>query len=273
LASRSGSTEAPATAGRAGPEPPPTGTRPTLGAVHLAAYAAVLGLLELLLTVSVPAAAAGLGLLGFVTCLLLPAVRDDASVRLLPVLAAVPTVRLAVIAAPTADFAPVPRLALLAVPTLVAVVAAARAIPRPRRPLHPRSGGWLTQAALSSLGMPLGGLWYLVAPVGRNPVGGLTLLTSALLLAASVIPEELLHRGLLLPTCTDVAGRAGIPIAAAVYAAAFVGYGSVSVPATAFVTAVALGWCRQRTGSALGVVAARVVMVLVVYLALPAIVG
>jgi hypothetical protein len=239
----------------------------------LAVYAGVLGLLELLLTASVPAAAAGLGLLAFGLCLLLPAVPDDRDRRLLPVLVAVPAAALAVIAAPTAGFAPVPRLALLAVPTSVAVVAAARAIPRPWPPPLPRSGGWRTQVAVSLLGLPLGALWYLIAGVPTDPFGRLPLPVGALLVTVAVIPDEMLHRGLLLPACAEAVGRTAVPVAAAVYSATFLGYGALTVPVTAFVTACALGWCRLRTGSPVGAVAARILTVLVVYVALPAVTG
>ena len=243
--------------------------RPAIGMRQLIAYAAVLALVEFLLTVSVAAAGACLGLLALVTCLALPVVRDEPSVRLLPVLVAVPVVRLAVVAAPTADFAPVPRLALLALPTLLAVVAAARAVPRPWRPFRPGPGGWLAQAALPLLGVPLGLLVHLLGPAVPG-TGRLPAVTVALLLTLSVIPEELLHRGLLVPACAEVAGRAGIPVAAAMYTAAFVGYRSVPVVATVFVVALTLSWCRQRTRCAVGVVGARIVMVLVTCLALPA---
>ncbi len=76
----------------------------------------------MLLTVSVPAAAGGYGLVALAVCIALPHMTDQRSASLLPVLAAIPVVRLATVAAPTADFAPLARLGLLAVPTFVAVV-------------------------------------------------------------------------------------------------------------------------------------------------------
>ena len=64
-----------------------------------------------------------------------------------------------------------------------------------------------------------------------------------------------------------MAPRAAVPLAAAVYAATFLGYASVPVIAAASATGVALGWLRRRTGSAIGVIAARVVLVVLVGLA------
>jgi hypothetical protein len=62
-------------------------------------------------------------------------------------------------------------------------------------------------------------------------------------------------------------------LSATVHAASFVAYGSLTVVATAFGTSYVLGWLRQRTGSVLGVVGARIVLVPLACLVLPAIAG
>jgi len=244
---------------------------PPIGSSLLVAYLGGLGLVELLLTVSVPAAAGGYGLVALAVCIALPHMTDQRSASLLPVLAAIPVVRLATVAAPTADFAPLARLGLLAVPTFVAVVAVAHSDTQDRHLLRPGPGGWAEQAALPLVGVPLGMLVYLLGPPTPQLRGQAPVIAVIALLVLAVIPDELLFRGLLVPAATDVAGAAGVPLAAAAYAATFVAYGSMTLLATAFVVGLVLSWFRQRTGSAVGVIGARIVVALLVYLVLPAV--
>jgi membrane protease YdiL (CAAX protease family) len=254
----------------------------------LAAYLSGLILGEWLLTVSAPAAAWCFGLLALAVCLVafVPLDRPGRLVRgrseprggsggdglggttLLPVLAALPVVRLSMIAMPAAGLTPLTRAAAVAVPTLVAVVAITWL--RPRRPRAPRRGPrwWWTQAAVSTVALPLAPLVYVLAPQPPDR-GDLPAVAAAVLLAFAVIPEELLYRGLLVPALAGVLRRGAVPVAAAAYAATFLAYGSPGAMVAAFGVAYLLGWLRQRTGSAVGVVVARVVLVLLVAFALP----
>jgi membrane protease YdiL (CAAX protease family) len=235
----------------------------------LGAYLGGLILGEWLLTVSVPAAAWCFGLLALAVCLGALTPLDRPGAALLPVLAALPVVRLSMVAMPAAGLTPLSRAAAVAVPTLVAVVAIAWL--RPRRPRAPRRGPrwWWTQAAVSTVALPLAPLVYVLAPQPPDR-GDLPAVAAAVLLAFAVIPEELLYRGLLVPALAGVLHRRAVLVAAVAYAATFLAYGSPAAVAAAFGVAYPLGWLRQRTGSAVGVVVARVGLVLLVAFALPA---
>ncbi|HET8657800.1 MAG TPA: CPBP family glutamic-type intramembrane protease [Micromonosporaceae bacterium] len=240
----------------------------------LVGYLCALALAEWLLTVSVPVAAACFGLLASAVCLALPLMPGDRDpggrgAALLLVLAAVPVVRLITVAAPTADLAPLARLVVLAGFTLVAVVVAARGSPPQWRLLRPGPHGWAAQATLPLVAAPLALLVYPLAPPAAQLRDTVPTLLLAAGLALAVVPEELLFRGLFVPAATGVAGTAGVPLAAAAYAATFIGYGSAQMIVAALAVGWVLGWYRQRTGSALGVVGARVLLVLLVYLVLP----
>ncbi|HET8681667.1 MAG TPA: CPBP family glutamic-type intramembrane protease [Micromonosporaceae bacterium] len=267
----------PALAGAPGGAALPGETARAVPPLLLVGYLCALALSEWLLSVSVPAAAVCFGLLAFTVCLALPLLPDgrdrdpDARGAALPlVLAAVPVVRLITVAAPTADLAPLARLVVLAAFTLVAVVVAARGSPPQWRLLRAGPQGWAAQAALPLVAAPLALLVYPLAPPAAQLRGTTPALVLAAGLALAVVPEELLFRGLLVPAATAVAGPAGVPLAAAAYAATFIGYGSARMIVAALAVGWVLGWYRQRTGSALGVVGARVLLVLLVYLVVPA---
>lgn len=243
----------------------------------LVGYLGALALTEWLLTVSVPAAAGCFGLLALAACAALPFLPGDRAApagrgaALLAVLATIPVVRLITVAAPTADLTPLGRLAVLAAFSLVAVGAAARASAPGERLLRPGAGGWAAQAAVPLVAAPLALLVYPLAPPAPQLRAGVPAFVLAAALALAVIPDELLFRGLLVPAASGVVGPAGVPLAAAAYAATFIGYGSAGMILAAFAVGWTLGWYRQRTGSALGVIGARILLVLLVYLVLPAV--
>ncbi|MGN9912910.1 CPBP family intramembrane glutamic endopeptidase [Phytohabitans sp. LJ34] len=241
------------------PAHPPDGAAPApaLPVPLLGGYLGGLVVAELLLTVDVPSGAAAFGALALAACLgpLLPLDRPGA--MLLPVLAALPAVRLSMMAIPAADLSPVGRSAALAVPALVAVGVVAGVRPRCWRLLRRGPGGWRQQAAVALVALPLAPFAAWLAP--PLPAGGLA---AVAVLALTVVPEELLYRGLLVPALAGVVGKRAVPIAAAVYAATFLGYGSPPSVACAFAVGLLLGWLRQHTGSAAGVVGARVLLVL-----------
>ena len=238
----------------------------------LVGYLAALALSEWLLVVSTPLAAGGFGLLALTGCAALPFTADERSQALLPVMTAVPVVRLIVVAAPTADFASIPRLGLLAVPTLIVVALAMRARYRAAELFRLGPGGWATQVAVVLVAVPLAAAVHLLMPVTAGARGHLPVVAAGVVLALAVVPDELLFRGLLQPAITAVTGqRAGLYLSAMMYAATFIAYTSVGAVAAALVVGLALGWCRQRTGTVIGVVGARVVLVVLVYLAFPAI--
>lgn len=259
------------------PAPPnalvqPAGRTLVVGLPLLIGYLTALALSEGLLLVSAPLAAGGFGLLALAGCVALPFTADERSQALLPVMTAIPVVRLIVVAAPTADFASIPRLGVLALPTLIVVTLATRTRHSVGQLFRLGPSGWATQLAVVLVAVPLAVIVYLLMPVTPGGRGNLPVIAAGIVLALAVLPDELLFRGLLQPAITAVAGqRAGLYLSAMMYAATFIAYASVGALAAAFAVGLALGWCRQRTDSVVGVVGARVVLVVLVYLAFPAI--
>lgn len=96
------------------------------------------------------------------------------------------------------------------------------------------------------------------------------MMTAAVLVIFAALPEELLYRGLLVPAAADVVGGWGVPFAAAVYALAFLNGGSIRTVLLAFLLGMVLGWCRQLTGSVVGVIGAHSLVNIIVFLVLPA---
>jgi len=254
------------------PAPPDALVQPAAGLPLLVGYLTTLAFLEWLLSVSVPLATGGFGLLALAGCVALPFTADERSQALLPVMTAIPVVRLIVVAAPTADFAPIPRLGLLALPTLIVVVLATRARHSVGQLFRLGPSGWATQLAVVLVAVPLAATVYLLMPVTPGARGHLPVIAAGIVLALAVVPDELLFRGLLQPAIAAAAGqRAGLYLSAMMYAATFIAYTSMGAVTAALAVGLALGWCRQRTGTVVGVVGARVVLVVLVYLVFPAI--
>jgi hypothetical protein len=247
----------------------PAARAATLTLRRLLLYTAALAAAELLLAVSVPMAAIAFALLVVVLRFALP-VHDGPDAAVFPVLVAIPVARLVTVAVPGAELSSPIRLAALAVPVLLAVLLAARDRPPDWRLLRPGSGGWRVQGLVALAGVPLAVPVVLLAGPAVADPGGLPRLVAAALLVVAVVPDELLFRGLVVPAFAAVAPRAAVPVAAAVYAATFLGYASVPVVAAAYGTGLALAWLRWRTGSTVGVIAARAVLVGLVSLAAPA---
>jgi membrane protease YdiL (CAAX protease family) len=232
----------------------------------LAGYLAAVTVAEALLAISVPASATGFGLLALALCLPFRLDLGDQATHLRPVLLAIPVVRLVTIGAPGADLEPVLRTAMLAVPIAATVVLSARGRPETWRLWRPGPSGWRSQALVALAGVPLGLLVLVVGPTTAEV--GLPVVVVAALLVVAVVPEEVLYRGLLVPAATAAAGdRAGILLSAGLYAATFAGYGNPGPVVGALATGLTLGWLRHHTGSVVGVVGARIVLVLVAVLA------
>jgi hypothetical protein len=253
-----------ATPASAGSRASHTATRLLIG------YVAILAAAELLMTISVPAAACGFALLAVAVCLASPMVSAERGAALVRVLLAIPLVRLLTVAAPGADVVPAVRLAVLAVPTALAVVLAARDLPVGWRVRRCGPSRWRAQAAVALVAVPLSVPVYLLVPPVPAASGSLPTAALVALLTLSVVPDEILFRGLLVPALSGVAARAAVPMAGAVYAATFVGYASAPVLVAACGVGFTLAWLRYRTGSMLGVVGARILLVWLVYGAAPA---
>jgi hypothetical protein len=241
----------------------------SVGTRLLIGYLAALAVTECLMAVSVPVAAAGYALLALALCLALPLVAQDRTAALVPILVTIAVVRLIVVATPGGGVTPAVRLGAVAVPTFVAVLLAGRGHPREWRFIPAGRAGWGIQAAVVLVGLPLAAVVRLLAPSLAPSRTQLPLLAAVTLLVLAVVPDELLFRWLLVPAATGVAGAAGVPLSAAVYAATFAGYLAAAPVAVAFTVGLVLSWLRARTGAAIGVVGARIVLVLVIYLVFP----
>jgi membrane protease YdiL (CAAX protease family) len=239
------------------------------------AYLAALAGTELgwsLLGLSAPAAAVAYGLLALLLplCLTLRAAADVRVAALLPPLVAISVVRLVTVAAEPAHVRPLTRLVVVGMPALAAVALAARQRPRQWRLLRPHTGGWWGQVLVALAGIPAGRLvWGLAPPTVPARAGTSTVVAATVLVVFAALPDELLYRGLLIPAAAGVAGRWALPLSSVAYATAYLPGGSGRQVLLAFLLGMALGWCRRRTGSVVGVVAAHGLLNVVVYLLLP----
>jgi membrane protease YdiL (CAAX protease family) len=254
---------------------------PWAGAAHtsraapmLLAYLSTLAVIELAGSsplVSVPVAAASHGVLALLLCLALRMTRDRRVALLLPPLVAVSVVRLVTLAALPGDVSPLLRLVVVGAPALVAIAMAARQRSPAWRLLRPHTGGWPGQLLVVLVGIPSALLIWAMAPPAV-PVRGdaSTMLAAVVLVVFAALPEELLYRGLLVPAAADVVGGWGIPFGAGVYTLAFLNGGSIRTVLLAFLLGVVLGWCRQLTGSVIGVIGAHGLLNIIIFLVLPA---
>jgi membrane protease YdiL (CAAX protease family) len=240
----------------------------------LLAYLSTLAVIELAGSsplVSVPVAAASHGLLALLLCLALRVTGDQRVALLLPPLVAVSVVRLLTLAALPGDVSPLLRLVVVGVPALVAIAMAARQRSPAWWLLRPHTGGWAGQLLVALVGIPSALFIWAIAPPAVQVRGDASMMiTAAVLVIFAALPEELLYRGLLVPAAADVVGGWGVPFAAAVYALAFLNGGSIRTVLLAFLLGMVLGWCRQFTGSVVGVIGAHSLVNIIVFLLLPA---
>jgi membrane protease YdiL (CAAX protease family) len=243
------------------------------GTSLLVAYLGVVAVIELAwrpLGVSVLASAACHGLFALLLCLPLWATADPRTATLLPPLIAVSVVRLIAFAALPAAVHPLLHLLVVGAPALVAIAMSARLRPPEWRLLRPHTWGWHGQALVALLGIPFAVLvWLLAPPTVQVTMGTPTVVAATILVVFAALPDELLFRGLLTPACVGVAGGWGLPLSSAVYALSYLPGGSGRTILLAFLLGMALGWCRQRTGSIVGVAAAHGLLNVLVFMALP----
>jgi membrane protease YdiL (CAAX protease family) len=239
----------------------------------LLAYLSTLAVIELAGSsplVSVPVAATSHGVLALLLCLALRVTGDQRVALLLPPLVAVSVVRLVTLAALPGDVSPLIRLVVVGVPALVAIALAARQRSPAWSLLRPHTGGWPGQLLVALVGIPSALFVWAIAPPAVQVRGDApTMMAAAVLVIFAALPEELLYRGLLVPAAADVVGSWGIPFAAAIYALAFLYGASIRTVLFAFLFGVVLGWCRQFTGSVVGVIGAHSLLNIIIFLLLP----
>jgi membrane protease YdiL (CAAX protease family) len=239
----------------------------------LLAYLSALAAIELAGSspgISVPVAAAGHGLLALLLCVALRRVAGLGIAVLLPPLVAVSVVRLITLALP-GHVSPLMRLVLGGMPALVAIAMAVRQRSPAWWLLRPHTGGWAGQLLVAAVGIPSALVVWAIAPPAVQVRGDAsTVIAATVLVIFAALPEELLYRGLLVPAAAGVVGGWGVPFGAAVYALAFLNGGSTRTVLLAFLLGVVLGWCRQLTGSVVGVIGAHSLLNVIVFLVLPA---
>jgi membrane protease YdiL (CAAX protease family) len=121
------------------------------------------------------------------------------------------------------------------------------------------------------VGIPLALILRMIAPpavelAAHTP----TVVAATALIVFAALPEEMLYRGLLVPAASAVVGPWGVLLASVGYAVAYVPSGSITTVVFALLLGMVLGWCRQLTGSVVGVIGAHSVLNVMVYLLLPA---
>jgi len=185
-------------------------------------------------------------------------------------LVAVSVVRLITLALP-GHVSPLMRLVLGGMPALVAIAMAVRQRSPAWWLLRPHTGGWAGQLLVAAVGIPSALVVWAIAPPAVQVRGDAsTVIAATVLVIFAALPEELLYRGLLVPAAAGVVGDWGVPFGAAVYALAFLNGGSTRTVLLAFLLGVVLGWCRQLTGSVVGVIGAHSLLNVIVFLVLPA---
>jgi membrane protease YdiL (CAAX protease family) len=155
---------------------------------------------------------------------------------------------------------------LTGVPLLAAGVLAARA---PRRE-------WRRQAAVALAGPPLGLAGFAVGAGPQPDLPGVAPAGIAILLIAmAALPEELALRGVVQHAAGDLLGapRRGIMPGALASAAIWVAFATPAALLFAVCTSVLFGWCVWRTGSLVGVILARGLMLGGIALVWPVVLG
>jgi membrane protease YdiL (CAAX protease family) len=221
--------------------------------------------------VSVPVAAASHGVLALLVCVALRLLPGQGVAVLLPPLVATSVVRLVTLAALPGNVTPLARLMVVGVPALVAIAIAARLRAPGWRFLPPHTGGWPGQLLVTLVGIPLALiLWAIAPPAVELAANTPAVVAATALIIFAALPEEMLYRGLLVPAASAAVGPWGVLLASVGYAVAYIPSGSTTTLGFAFLLGMVLGWCRQRTGSVVGVIGAHSVLNVMVYLLLPA---
>ena len=170
--------------------------------------------------------------------------------------------RICVVALPLGDVAPAVWPAIAALPMLVGV----NSVRRAGMPGNREGRGWFSlqrwprELLLALAGIPLGLLGHLavrpqalVADPGVD-AATIVMIGSLLLLACG---EEMIYRGLVQPSLVSVLGRAGVPVAALMFAATTLGDRSWTAVLFVFAVGIAYGAVVHRTGCLVGVVLAH----------------
>jgi hypothetical protein len=201
----------------------------------------------------------------------------SASVRpLLVTLALLPLIRILGLSLPLGRFPMLYWYLIISVPLFAAVWVAGRTLGYSWQELGLTLSGWPRQLLIGLSGLVFGAVEYAMLrprPLVATLNWAAILQAALILLVCTGLLEELIFRGLLQRSASDALGRWGMPYAALLFAVLHLGYGSLLN--VAFVLGVGLffGAVVQRTRSLLGVTLAHGLTNIMLFLALPFVLG
>ena len=185
---------------------------------------------------------------------------QDEDLRTLLVLVLIPLLRLLSLAMPVRQTPQIYWYAFIAIPLLVCVGLILRLLDLSWADVGVRQGSWGPQLLIALSGLPLGiAAFFLLRP--RPLVAGFRWYDWVLALLIVVIftafTEEIIFRGVLQQTASQIFGNAAIWFCSALFAIMYMG--SLSLPYICFmgIVGVFFGWCVSRTGSIWGVTLAH----------------
>jgi membrane protease YdiL (CAAX protease family) len=189
--------------------------------------------------------------------------------RCLAALAAVPLVRILELATPFGDPDGPAALATVAGPLVIVVVLAWRSglVTTPPLGLPTR-----VDVAVVAVSLPLAVVLFALLdtePVGSSSLAGVVAAAGAVAVAA--VAHELVFRGLVQASLTEIWGGRAVLAAAALSAIAPVGTRTPGTAAVACATGVLFGLVVRRTGSIVGAAAAHAVVAVATLVLLPAV--
>ncbi|MFP3975303.1 MAG: CPBP family intramembrane glutamic endopeptidase [Dehalococcoidia bacterium] len=194
--------------------------------------------------------------------------------RLLIALTLAPLIQIINVALPLTGFYHLYRYVIISIPILLLTIIVIRILrfrpPEVGLTLH----GLPVQIAVMITGIPLGIVGYLTLRPERLVVGlnwGDMILPAIIFILCVGFVQELIFRGVMQTTSTEVLGKWGILYISLLFAVLSMGNLSILNMVFMFVVALFFAWVVKRTGSILGVAAAHGIMSMAVYLAMPAI--
>jgi uncharacterized protein len=164
-----------------------------------------------------------------------PLAIGEPGVRLLPAVALIPLMRMLSLTLPIPDLPPLAWLGLIATPLLLAIGATARLtrVGVRQMGIAPLAVPW-TGVIVVILSVPIGVLVGWISPA-TIPVASdapwMAAVAAATLVGAAAIPEELVFRGLLQPLLHNAIGGLAPFLAAAAFAATYIGWQSPALVA------------------------------------------
>jgi hypothetical protein len=135
-----------------------------------------------------------------------------------------------------------------------------------------QSGGLLIQALIGLTGLAFGYIEYMIlkpeALVQPTDLDQLWVPALILLLYTGFL-EELLFRGLMQRTATEILGSLGVLYVAVVFAILHIGSNSIAHVIFVFTVGLFFGWIRAKTGNILGVSLSHALTNIMLWLVLP----